>query len=59
MISQVFDSITRNTYPHNCLARTPRPHAQPGHVLTNYEYVIAKQGAGPGVGRDHVHCHFV
>ena len=28
---------TRNTYPHNCLARTP--HAQPaGHVLTNYEY---------------------
>ena len=38
--------VTRNTYPHiNCLARTPRPHAQPGHVLTNYEYdrsLIAK-----------------
>ena len=27
--------VTRNTYPHNCLARTLRPHAQPGHVLTS------------------------
>ena len=25
----------RNMYPHNCLARTPLPHAQPGHVLTS------------------------
>ena len=30
---------TRNTYPHICLTRTPRPHAQPGQVLTD---MIAK-----------------
>ena len=26
---------TRNMYSHNCLACMPRPHVQPGHVLTS------------------------